>query len=368
MSVDDMVDNKVDNKNNNGKKRNGVLRGVLYTLGAGIVALGAYTVARIGRDGSPGGFRHATLYTLAGVAMILSLPRGCDIVKDYNDKRWRYKEIELVNSVRRDSIVAKFESQRPRDTTAKYLVEAIDASKKSNEQFGRDYKQVLSENTQILKEDFKNEVLESSKKYESLLEKANSEYTGAITEISKQNKELKETLDGLMDNNTVNYASNSRASVQNTGSGLERVVDRVGNFITGSYVSGLNVREESVPSYYLIDADKSDGEIQVYGVFNDGSKRFLDIASKASFAMNGGPANGTYTLVNKGARSGELYPGFMAMDDPVGISGAGDYNQHLGEIQQGAFANRSGIRLPNEIYIDVAGLVDQKKTLVYVHD
>jgi hypothetical protein len=118
----------------------------------------------------------------------------------------------------------------------------------------------------------------------------------------------------------------------------------------------------------MIDADKSDGEIQVYGMSSDGSKKFLSITSKASFASNGGPTDGSYILRNKGARSGELYPGFLEMDDPVGISGAGEYNQYIEQIQQGALANKTGIRVPNEIYDKIARLVDEKKTIINVHE
>ncbi|MGV8171792.1 MAG: hypothetical protein ACP5OA_03820 [Candidatus Woesearchaeota archaeon] len=384
MSVDDFVENKNDKgtkstnggNGNNGSKRNGIVRGAFYTLGAAAIGMVGYLIGKYRHlDGRS---RYTTVSALAGLALVISLPKGCEIIDKQGERRLKRQEMEILSSYRKDSLNTVLELNRPRDTIAPYFNKLINDA---------------SNNNRVLEENYKNALSENSKKIESMISKSGADYTLMINELVKKNEKLQEAIDELKRVETSPYASNtsnnsdvmrnsdvarsdSRNSRQKKSSiGLERIVDRIENIVVGTggttqnyATAGSMMSEEFTPSYYMIDADRSDGEIQVYGICNDGSKRFLSITSKASFASNGGPADGTYTLRNKGTRSGELYPGFLAMDDPVGISGAGEYNQYLDQIQQGALANKSGIRVPNEIYTTLARLVDEKKTIINVHE
>jgi hypothetical protein len=352
----DETDNKI------GKKHN-LLNGIVYTGIAGLIGVGAYLIAKYKHLGG------RASYTMAGLILLVSAPRIIDAGKTYLTERNKLAELEIYNAAKKDSIDAVLRLNAPKDTSTLDISDLIHKTMETSKAMEEKYQNITSNNSKIL---------------EAMLEKKNEQYIAAVNVLRENTEKLQNTIEELQNVRTVvvpvdnssnivskqsntstsnsrNYFSANNAASINSSVNLERITSQ-------NTSSSAGVSENLVSSYYLIDADKSNGEIQVYGVYTDGSKKYLSIVSKASFAMNGGPANGNYVLRNKGARDGALYPGFLEMNDPIGISGAGEYNQYLDDIQNGALANKTGIRVPNEVYAKIARLVDEKKTVINVHE
>jgi hypothetical protein len=334
----------MDDKDNKGNKRNGLVRGIIYTGIAGIIGAGGYIIGK---------YRHLggkASYTLAGLALLIYAPRGFEVIQTALETHRDIAKAKIYGSVRKDSIDAIIDLKKPRDTSTLYIKEFFNKA---------------SETTNAIEATYKQALLDNSKKYETLIEQSSAQYTNTFNALRKQNENLQKTIEEFknVQNNIVSSDDSPKRSIRQ-----KRIANLEKFTTTNNNIETSVISESLLPAYYMIDADKSDGEIQVYGMSSDGSKKFLSITSKASFASNGGPTDGSYILRNKGARSGELYPGFLEMDDPVGISGAGEYNQYIEQIQQGALANKTGIRVPNEIYDKIARLVDEKKTIINVHE
>jgi hypothetical protein len=334
----------MDDKNNKRNKRNGLVKGIIYTAIAAAIGAGGYMIGK---------YRHLggkASYTLAGLALLIYAPKGFETLQTVFETHRDIEKAKIYGSVRKDSIDAVLDLKNPRDTSTLYI---------------REFFNKASETTKAIEETYTKALVDNSKKYEKLLEKSSAEYNNTFNDLREQNDNLQKTLEEFKNvQNKILSSDNSTRDVirQKHITNLEKLTT------TNNRTEDSEFSESFLPSYYMIDADKSDGEIQVYGICSDGSRRFLNITSKASFASNGGPADGNYILRNKGARGGELYPGFLEMDDPIGISGAGEYNQYIEQIQQGALANKTGIRVPNEIYSKIARLVDEKKTIIDVHE
>jgi hypothetical protein len=328
-------------------RNHNIFKGVVYTGIAGMIGAGIYLLSKYKHLGG------RASYTIAGIALLVSAPSIIDVVKTAVVQHNELEKVKIYTSVKKDSIDAILNLKKPKDTSTLYIKEFFDKASETTKAIEATYKEAISDN---------------SRKYKTLLEKSDKQYDSMYIVLVEQNKNLNRTIDGLKRAAESSYSVINPNSVatKNTGqqdkTSLERIASQYGT------TKDKHDSEDLAPSYYFIDADKSDGEIQVYGIFNDGTKKHLSIASKASFAMDGGPVDGSYVLRNKGARYGELYPGFLEMDDPVGISGAGQDNQYLEEIQDGALANKTGIRVPNEIYDRIARLVDERKTIINVHE
>jgi hypothetical protein len=329
----------MDEIGNNGSKKHKIMKGVLYTGLAGIAAAGIYLFSK---------YRHLngrTTYTIAGVALLVATPGIIDIAKTCVDNRAEIRKIEIYSSVKKDSIDAILRLNAPKDTKTLDITDLFNKSLETSKAIENKYQAIVSDN---------------SKKYEELIAKKDEQYNTTVNVLRENTAKLQNSIEELK------HVQANTVPVNNASNEVSRRRDASGNTNNNNLVA--KVSETPVLSYYLIDADKSDGEIRVYAVRNDGSRKPLSISSRASFASNGGPADGNYTLRNKGVRYGDLYPGFLEMNDPVGISGAGDQNQYLDDIQEGAMANKTGIRVPNEIYSKIARLVDEKKTVISVHD
>ncbi|MGV8141689.1 MAG: hypothetical protein ACP5NW_04595 [Candidatus Woesearchaeota archaeon] len=374
IDEDKTTDHNDKKQKNTGRR---FVRGVLYTAGAAFIGGAGYLFGKYRHlDGKS---RNTATYTVLGLALIVGMPKGCDIVEKCLDSHTELAKVRIYSSVRKDSIDAVLDLKRPKDTSLLYL---------------KDFFEKASENNKILERKYSDALSNTSEKYNSMIEEGKNQYTSVLNDLTKQNENLKQMIDGLKLSQSSNdmkgiandteSASNDkknntlfdkyRGKIRKNNTSLKNNISSnavsmtLDDIASGNDIHSLNASSTLLLEYYLIDADKSDGEINVYGVCNDGSAKHLSITSKASFAMSGGPNDGKYALWNKGIRYGDLYPGFLAIDDPVGISGAGENNEHLEEIQNGDWANKSGIRVPNEIYTKIARLVDEKKTIIHIHE
>jgi len=359
----------------NGKKPN-LWRKMFYT---GLIGGGAAFCYLLGKY-------KRTTYTVASIMLLVATPKLIELEKTHMEYKLREKQMEIYREIKEDSLkTAKF-LNAPKDTQdiTGMLNKTIEATKS----IGETYKAEFSNNSKKIVE----AISKNDEQYKSTIEtisKNDEQYKSTINTLREKTEKLQSTIEELAHSSAMVPVDNSNYSApkpkNNSGSSSTNKIVSSGNYsnknksanlesiasqnnnVSADYSDNIS-RINSTPAYYLIDADKSDGIIHVYGVLKNGSRIDLDIASKASFAMSGGPSDGNYVLRNKGARRGDLYPGFLDMDDPIGISGAGEYNQHIEEIREGRLANRTGIRVPNEIYAKLARLVDEKKTVVYVHE
>jgi len=296
--------------------------------------------------------------TALGLVLIMCAPRGFDLAEKYMILHHDLKKQELNRESKKDSIDAILEAQYPTNKLTNYLDHTLKEISNTNSEFKKRYESAITENEH---------------KYQKSLDSAHNQNAKILntidTKLTKQNNLLSNRLNKLQNNfidsensytNTnINEAFNNKRNDNNKNSKNNTILEQVTN--------NSNTKNKPV-NYYLIDVDKSDRFISVYAVYNDGSTNSLNISSKASFPSNGGPDDGNYYIKDKGARAGELFPGFLSINDPIGISGAGEYNQYLEDIQNGLLTNKTGIRVPNDIYNKLAQVVNTKETIINIHD
>lgn len=274
--------------------------------------------------------------TALGLILIMCAPRGFDLAEKYLILNHDFKKRELFRETKKDSINAVLELNYPKDTLVGYLNKAVVKMSDANEDIQKKYTLLVDENE-----------LKYKKSLDSMINQNKKIITNIDIKLSEQNNALVNRLNDFQNNSKSNY---------------NKTYDKDNIFQKN------NVLSKPILNYYLVDVDKSDRLLTVYGVYDDNSRSSLNISSRASLSASGGPDNGKYFLRNKGSRDGELFPGFLSIDDPVGISGAGENNQYLSDIQHGALTNKTGIRIPNEVYNRIANYVDTKKTMIYIHD
>lgn len=272
--------------------------------------------------------------TALGVTLLMCAPRGFDLAEKYLILNNDLKKQELYKEIKKDSINAVLEMNYPKDKLSSYL------NKTATE--------IANINNNI------------KMQYASLANETERKYKKALDSTSNQNKIILNTINDKISeqNNLVTTKLNSiQNNINHTTTPSNSNLSKLSN--TNSKLS---------LDHYLIDVNKTYRSISIYEIYSNGTINSLNIASKASFPTNGGPENGEYILQNKGSRTGELFPGFIAINDPIGISGAGENNQYLKDITNGALTNKTGLRVPNEIYEQLAQIVDTKETTISIHD
>jgi hypothetical protein len=283
--------------------------------------------------------------TALGLILIMCAPRGFDLVEKYMTFDHDMKKQELRREIKKDSIDSMLELQHPEIKLTSYM------DKKVNE---------ISDINKNL-----------ATKYNTVLAETERSYKKSLDSVRNQNKKILVNLD--------NKFSEQNYILENKLSDLQKGITNVKTLVTTPKDYSSNSLDNAPKAskisnvtksidHYLIDLDKSDRWLSVYAVYDNGSMNSLALSSRASFPVNGGPDEGEYYVENKGSRDGELYPGFLSINDPVGISGAGDYNQYLDAILDGALINKTGIRIPNEIYARLAQAVDTKPTIISIHE
>jgi|GEM_PF-4984125 len=270
--------------------------------------------------------------TALGLTAIVLAPKGFELIKSCNDGSNDIKKIEIYTGLKRDSIDAVLKSKeyekRSKDSTTVYYHDALEKITQENKRLCATY----------------NKLAEKTRGFSEAIQSSNISYGKMVDALEKENKNLEEK---------INNFKVKESDQQN---------DHPSNYYAN------NNSESKDITYYLIDADKSERKITVYGIYNDGSKIKLGVESRASFTKTHGPRSGVYRLSDKGSRDGNMYPGILEMEESVGITGAGDHNQYLDNIVHGAYSNNKGIRIPNGIYMQLSSLVNSKKTLIDVHN
>jgi hypothetical protein len=240
--------------------------------------------------------------------------------------------------------------------------------------------QIVSPKAKSVVEGYDKKISDVQKNCEKIVQNVYSRANEAMENVNQKTADLEKTVDKITN---AYEAKVKEITATNTGTAIaQNALQTASNEArTAAYTpttsnSAVTARNNTygrtvnynTTSRIVIDVDKSERTIDVYAEGNDGNITSLGIYSRASFPSNGGPLDGVYNVKNKGRRSGELYPGFLAIDDPVGISGEGENRAHLDEILEGRNANKSGLRVPNSVFDRLANLVDTKNTVVYVHE
>lgn len=286
--------------------------------------------------------------TALGLILIMCAPRSFDIAEKYIILNNGLKKEEIRREAKKDSLNTILELQYPTNKVTAYLDKTVSELYASNNSIKSEYESMIS-NTAAKYERSLDSIANQNK---AIVENMNSKIIEQKSEFDKRLNEIDAVTNAK---NNFSY-KNNKVSTNNPSSNIERVV------------RNENIDDKKIFDYYIIDVDKSSRKVALYGAYTNGDRNFLNISSNASFPMNGGPDNGEYIAKNKGDRSGELFPGFIAIDDPVGITGAGEYNQYIDDIKKGALTNKTGIRVPNEVYNRILTYINNKETLVHIHD
>ncbi|MGV8087346.1 MAG: hypothetical protein ACP5N1_06975 [Candidatus Woesearchaeota archaeon] len=286
--------------------------------------------------------------TALGLILIMCAPRGFDIAEKYLILNTGLKKEEIRREAKKDSLNTVLELQYPTNRLTTYLDKTVSEIYTANNAVKSEYESMISNNAAKYQQS-----LDSIANQNKLIvENINSKLLEQNSEFDKRFKEI-----DAVTNTKNNFSyKTTKASTNDASSNIEKVVRTEDN------------DAKRIFDHYIIDVDKSSRKIALYGAYINGDKNFLNVSSNASFPTNGGPDNGEYVAKNKGDRSGELFPGFIAIDDPVGITGAGEYDQYIDDIKRGALTNKTGIRVPNDVYNRLLTYVTNKETIVHIHD
>jgi len=285
-------------------------------------------------------------------------PSGMEMIKDKSARDYLIEQEDMKHKWQKDSIEMrlKYDLEKERGT-------AVD-SQKIFRGIG-ELTQDMEDKYNQMMEEYHRTIENNTAQYKELLSKNDAKYSSSMNVLLQQNAVLQKKIEELQQNS---FARIKQVAVSGKNT-LEDMTEKISQSQSLSE-QGLNEQElnEQGLDHYLVDVDKKNREMHVYSVYSDGSKKYLGIHSKVSLARSGGPIDGVYDLKSVENRRGDLAPKFLVMDGVIGISGAGEHNEHLEEIQSGALANRTGIRTPSEVCSDIGALASNYKTLVYVHD
>jgi hypothetical protein len=287
--------------------------------------------------------------TALGITLFVCVPKGFEYLEKNNELKYNYKNNVLEMSLKKDSIDNILNPYRAKDTLSLNIHNQLKA---------------LQEENTLLNKKYHSMIESKEEKYQQSLKDLDSKTSNELSLIKKDISDQSIFLNSQLEKVSSIVQSNINSSIP------QYVVSKSENVAKFNGIS-KNIFDRSISKgtieKYIIDVDKSKKTVGVY-VLEDGITKFTGVESKASFPSNNWPDDGHYSLKDKGYRFGNLYPGFIAIADPIGITGAGENNEYLEDIAEGLSTNKTSIRVPNDIYLKLSNFVTKSNATMYVHE